>query len=63
MYKRQPAFVRWVLYYGDDAKVLRPSWLAEAVCQEAARVLAHYHSDLGDPASPVGPNGGVAEDG
>lgn len=58
-----PAFVRWVLYYGDDAKVLRPSWLAEAVCQEATRTLARYHSSSGDPASPIGPNDGVGNDG
>lgn len=37
-----PAFVRWVLYYGGEAEVLRPAWLREAVVQEAGAVLARY---------------------
>ncbi|MDP2957878.1 MAG: WYL domain-containing protein, partial [Longimicrobiales bacterium] len=31
-----PSFIRWLLYYGSDAKVLRPAWLAEEVRGEAA---------------------------
>lgn len=37
-----PAFLRWLLYYGADAEVLRPPWLAEAICREVRAVLARY---------------------
>jgi len=37
-----PAFVNWVLYYGADAEVLQPTWLAREVRKEAAAVVAAY---------------------
>ncbi len=37
-----PEFVRWVLYYGSDARVLEPSWLADEVRQEAVKVANAY---------------------
>ncbi|MHB9090602.1 MAG: helix-turn-helix transcriptional regulator [Chloroflexota bacterium] len=37
-----PAFVRWVLYYGAEARVLAPAWLARAVRQEAIAVARAY---------------------
>lgn len=41
-----PAFVRWVLYYGSDAEVLEPAWLARDVLKEARAVIENY--DKGD---------------
>lgn len=37
-----PAFVHWVLYYGSEAEVLEPAWLAEELRREAAAVLEVY---------------------
>ncbi|MDA8216524.1 MAG: WYL domain-containing protein [Dehalococcoidales bacterium] len=37
-----PAFVRWVLYYGADAEVLRPAWLAEEVRRQAEAISTLY---------------------
>ncbi len=37
-----PEFVRWVLYYGSDARVLEPAWLAEEVRKEAQSVAEAY---------------------
>jgi predicted DNA-binding transcriptional regulator YafY len=48
-----PAFIRWVLYYGEDAQVLQPAWLAEAVCQEAWAVLARYSQESKSRTSAV----------
>lgn len=41
-----PAFVRWVLYYGADAEVLEPAWLAQEVRKEAKAIVENY--DKGD---------------
>ena len=37
-----PAFVRWVLYYGPEAEVLQPDWLADAVRKEALATASLY---------------------
>lgn len=37
-----PAFVRWVLYYGPEARVLQPAWLAEEVRRQALATLQTY---------------------
>lgn len=42
-----PALVRWVLYYGAEATVLQPAWLADEVRREAAQVAQAYDGDDG----------------
>lgn len=37
-----PAFARWVLYYGPEAEVLRPAWLAQEVRRQAIAVARIY---------------------
>ncbi len=39
-----PDFVRWLLYYADEARVLEPAWLAEEVARQAATVVASYQT-------------------
>lgn len=43
-----PPFVRWVLNYGPEAKVLRPAWLAEEVRRQAAATAARYAGEEGE---------------
>jgi predicted DNA-binding transcriptional regulator YafY len=37
-----PAFIRWLLYYGPEARVLQPAWLAEEVRRQALATLQTY---------------------
>lgn len=37
-----PPLVRWILYYGAEAQVLEPAWLAEEVKREARALLESY---------------------
>ncbi|MBI4316849.1 MAG: WYL domain-containing protein [Chloroflexi bacterium] len=37
-----PPFVGWILYYGADAVVLEPEWLAKEVRESAAAVVRRY---------------------
>ena len=36
---------RWVLEWGDAARVVSPDWLRQAVCQQLAAALAQYPED------------------
>jgi predicted DNA-binding transcriptional regulator YafY len=37
-----PAFVRWILYYGSEVEVIEPEWLAREVWKEARDTADRY---------------------